>query len=220
MRPLTPEEYDEASAKESQWIYHYTYLPATLVRIHRQRAKAAAKILVWLNDIGCELSYFMRDTEKEIYERLLCTTGFEIKIRHDNDYIECGPATPDPHGHMFHVFTPFTVGIKFSGEDVLAITQQLELFSDKKLEINKKLPHVHLNFYSHERDLHGDSMNFSAKYGIKLAYTLTFDIHHSWGSMYNTDRAAGDDIRAAHRVGEYDNFMKKAQKGKRANRGG
>lgn len=184
MRAMTPEEFQEADTKDSYWRYNYTHLPPTLTKMFRTHCQTASRILHWLESIGCKTSYWYdtKDGVEATTKRLLENTRLNIKIRHDNDYIECGPATDDREGQMFHVITTFCVEATFEPEDTLAVSQQLDLFADKKLEINKELTNVNFDFYSWSRKLKTDSSNSSTKWGIKLAYDLEFEIKHTWGS--------------------------------------
>lgn len=192
-RPMTKEEYDKVDNTDTHYEHHYTTIPPTIGKIHRQLFHAAADVTAWLHSIGVKtpLDFYMRNGIEEMRERLMDQTSFEIKIRHDNDYIEMGHPTPDPEGQMFHVITPFTVEVTFKPGDILYVTQQLELFSERKLEINKKLSHVSLSFFSWERKVKMDSMNSSPRYGIKLKYDIEFEVHHTWGSELNKEKDSG-----------------------------
>ena len=188
MKPMTEEEFSKADLDvDAYYEYHYTRMPATIGKIHRQLFHAVADVMMWLHDVGVETphDFYVKDGLKKVRERLMEQTTFEISICHDNDYIEMGPHTPDPRGQMFHVITPFNMEVKFKPEDTLYVTQQLALFSERKLEINRRLPHISLSFYSWERKIKMDSMNSSPQYGIKLKYNLKFEAHHTWGSELN-----------------------------------
>lgn len=178
---MTPEEFDGASNVKSIWKNNYTTIPPTIVKIHRQHFHTAAKIELWLNQIGCETAYtfYAKQGIKQLCERLIQRTSFEIKIRHVNDYIECGPCFSDPKDEMFYIITPFYINAKFKPENIFYITQQLELFSERKLPINVDLDKVNLEFYSYQRKIR-ESSDCSTKYGIKLTYSLKFEIKHVW----------------------------------------
>jgi len=187
MKAMTPEEFDKTDNVKGVWKYNYTKLPPTIVKIHREHFCMVAKVFMWLSKIGCKppFVYSPKKGIKHLREQLMSRTNFEIEIRHDNDYIEMGPGVDDPYGHRFHIITPLHVNVTFKPEDILSVTQQLELFSEKKLPINIQLDKVYLNFYIYNRKLKSDALNFSATYGIKLAYDLDFEVKHTWGSMYN-----------------------------------
>lgn len=203
-RPMTSEEFHEAEKVKSNWRHNYTHLPPNLVKIHRNHFTTAAHILKWMHDLGCEVLhefYLEHEGFTSFCKRLMEITSFEIQVCHDNDYIECGgPGFDDPHGHMFHVLSIFETQISFAAEDLHYITQQLRLFAERKLDINKRLKHVGMEFYFPEHKLEGDGSNFSAAYGIKLKYKLKFEISHRWGSMYNEDEPTVKDLQAAYRT--------------------
>ena len=182
MKPMTPDEFEHASDVKPIWKYNYTTLPATIIKIHKQHFYMATKIELWLNRIGCKTSntYYAKKGIKQLRERLMEVTCFEIKIRHANDYIEMGPTFDDPKGEMFNIITSFRVSPKFEPADILYVTQLLELFSQKKLTINKRLDKINLEFYSSQRKL--NNSNCSAKWGGKLSYDLKFEIVHVWKS--------------------------------------
>ena len=182
MKPMTPDEFGQASDVKSIYEHNYTTIPPTIAKIHRQHFCTAVKVELWLSQIGCKTPYtfYAKQGTKQLRERLMKQTSFEIKIRHNNDYVECGCGFSDPKGEMFHIITPFRVEVKFRSENILYITQQLELFSEKKLPINTKLNKVNLEFYSCQRKIGCGSLDCSAKYGIKLSYNLEFEIKHVW----------------------------------------
>lgn len=182
MKPMTPDEFGQASNVKSIYKHNYTIIPPTIAKIHRQHFRIAAEIELWLNRIGCETPYtfYAKQGFKQLHEELMQQTIFEIKICHDNDYIEIGCALSDPKGKMFHIITPFHIETRFGPENILYITQQLELFSEKKLPINTKLDKASLEFYSYQRKIECGSLDCSAKHGIKLSYNLKFKIKHVW----------------------------------------
>lgn len=171
----------------STYKYNYTVIPPTIAKIHRQHFCTAAKIELWLNQIRCETLHtsYARKGIKSLCKELTKKTRFEIEVRHDNDYIEIGPNINDPKGEMFYIITPFRVAAKFKPENMLYVTQQLELFSKRDLPINIKLDKVSLSFYSHQRKIECGDLGCSARYGIKLAYDLKFEIKHVWKSKWD-----------------------------------
>ena len=181
-RGMTTKEFDRASDTKGNWKNNLTRLPLTITKIHRQHFYTTAEIFMWLNEIGCKTPWMYSPEKglKYLREELMYKTSFEIEIRHDNDYIEMGPTTDDPHGMMFHVITPLYVDVEYKPENILYVTQSLELFSEKKLLINKKLDKVSLDFFSWERKIEINDAHSSTRFGIKLTYTLKFEIRHTW----------------------------------------
>lgn len=142
-----------------------TTLEPTLRKIVDDHNETSWLICKWLKKLRTDPIYWDRD-------QFMRRTAVSLNIRHDNDYIECGPMFHDPKGKMFKVFTIETTNIKFSPGSMMRITKALKDFH-KGENVPKGLEHVILNFFSHERKLSVDSL-----FGEKLVYSLTFKIYH------------------------------------------
>lgn len=184
IRAFTKDEYeklDYSKPIEDLYELRHTRVPPTIAKIHRQHAESSAKILKWISSIGCDLSVYIYDKDyNSLVEHMLRKTSFEIKVRHENDYIECGPGIDDEEGKRFLIFTTFETNAVFDPENLQAVSQRLELFADNKLEANRAMPNVGLDFYSWTRDLRLGDMYDSPRYPMKLRYKLKFKIYHIW----------------------------------------
>jgi len=104
-------------------------------------------------------------------------TAIDIKIRHDNDYVEMGPLDDDPEGKMFHIITKYETSIEFAASDISRITKMLEGFSNEALEV-EGLENVSLEFYDWERKLSAKWDEVGHNKPV-LTLELVFEIHHS-----------------------------------------
>jgi len=148
-----------------------TKLVPTLNRILNHHNAKAFEIHQWLRSLGAKTCLFF-DTVERFQQR----TSVELRIRHDNDYIECGPCTADPEGKMFHVFTMENIEIKFPADKLSEITKTLRRFADHELTV-KGLEYVILSFFDWERKLSADWWQVEHDEPI-LKMEIKFRIYH------------------------------------------
>lgn len=112
--------------------------------------------------------------EKEQYMR---RTHINLKIMHDNDYIEVGPSIADPEGVMFNVFTIEKTSVKFPAKLYTETIKILQNLSDKLLEgcddIPKRLHPIRFDFFSWTRDLESSGLDDK-----NLELRIVFKVYH------------------------------------------
>lgn len=150
----------------------YTRLLPTIKKTMREHAEKSFAIQTWLKSIGCVIKY------ECTLDNFMRRTAVDIRVRHTNDYIECGPGFDDPEGKMFYVITRQEFKIEFTSDQLVSTIEKLNAFHNNKLKI-KPLENVILaNFFSWERVIKADWYQVE-RGNPKLGMILKFDIYHT-----------------------------------------
>ena len=157
-----------------------TKLPANIKKIMRRHRDGLFKIHKFLVSLGFESDYIYRNRG-----RLDRITAVEIKIRHDNDYIECGPLSDDPEGKLFSIFTLAPFEAKINIAKYAAAISHLEAFAFPEKELRsdpnmaverpKGMDHILLKYFSWERKI-----KYCDSRPKTIIHQLDFRIYHTW----------------------------------------
>lgn len=177
---------------EPRYPKNYTHLPPTIQKIHRQHAEVYVDLCLWIeDDLGLKvdagpIGIYKDKGRKAMIERARQNTCLNIKMRHDNDYVECGPGYYDPTGEMFRIMTEDSILIEFNPEDLQYVVQQFHLFARHKHPDSPKFPQVSFEFYDWRNDRMfkiNDTILLCTK--PKMSFRFEFTVSHSWGSKFN-----------------------------------
>jgi len=144
----------------------YTILPQALQKILRDHNETAWRLSRFLKKSGAKVDPFYW-----LKEQFMRRTSLDLRIMHDNDYVEMGPHSDDPEGKLFTVFTTERLSLNFTPGKYYRVIKFLEDFSKKNVPEN--LRHVKLDFYSWQRKIKIPSMD-----NKNLSMPLVFSIYH------------------------------------------
>ena len=158
-----------------------TRLLPTIKKIMRHHAEKLYRLSKWIEtELGCKPGSY-----KWGLSDYMQRTAVDIRIRHNNDYVECGPGYDDPEGKLFNVITRAVFQAKFHPDQLVEITRKLDKLHDDNGTMDdvkmdtKALEGVCLvNFFDYERKLKADWFAVNKKEPV-LKITLEFDIYHT-----------------------------------------
>jgi len=146
-----------------------TKLPPTIEEIYEEHRRGMTKVVKWLENMGIVI-FSSR--------HILLSTCLDIHIRHDNDYIEMGPHTPDPEGVMFHVYTSQDVRFDVSCSKLSKVMRACKdhHFTGKKRIAKNVLLHTDVtNQFTMQKHLFANDFNWK-----KVELSLEFRVHHEF----------------------------------------
>ena len=149
-----------------------TELPLQLQQMYDLHLLGMTKVIDWLEGQGIAISY---------RTSILQSTQLDICIRHDNDYIEIGPNTPDPDGKMFHVYTPQTVAFDVPCEKLSSLmkaVKQHQIIGKKRIAPNIEICTDVTNQYTMQKHIFANDYSWD-----KVEITLEFHIYHEFKNV-------------------------------------
>lgn len=151
-----------------------TVLPGNIKRILKRHRRGLFSINKFLVSVGFDSNWLHEDTEK--LDRI---TSMDIIVRHDNDYIECGPCFDDPLGKLYNIYTAIEVEPVIDIVKFPAAVKRLETFANVlgryKDSKPKGMDHILLSYYSWQRSI--KAVDFRPD---RISHTLKFNIYHMW----------------------------------------